>query len=182
MKILVLTGSPRRGGNSDIMASAFCAAAKERGAEVVRFDTAFMRLEMCRACDRCFSGQGACIFDDDFNAIWEALLDADALVIASPVYWYSFPAQLKAAIDKLYSLCVSGRDLQGKQYALIACCEDDNDEAFKGLCFSLDKSMELLKCEKLGQVLVHGVHKKGAVNDTQGPTLAAELASRLVRL
>ena len=63
-----------------------------------------MEIGGCRACETCFSTGKACTFDDDFNKIAPAILEADALVFTMPVYWYSIPAQIKGVIDRIYSL------------------------------------------------------------------------------
>ncbi len=123
-KVVVITGSPRKNGNSFAMTESFIKAAQEKGHSVTRFDAAMMEIGGCRACETCFSTGKACTFDDDFNKIAPAILEADALVFTSPVYWYSIPAQIKGVIDRIYSLVVGGKDISGKECALIACCEE----------------------------------------------------------
>ncbi len=88
-KIVVIIGSPRKNGNSFAMTEAFIKAAKEKGHTVTRFDAALKKVGGCRACETCFSTGKACTFDDDFNTIAPAILEADALVFTMPVYWYS---------------------------------------------------------------------------------------------
>lgn len=105
-RILILTGSPRKGGNSDLMADAFAKGASEPGNIVVRFDTAHKHIQGCRACDNCFSKGKACVFNDDFNELASLMAESDAIVFCTPLYWYSFPTQMKAAIDKFYSFCI----------------------------------------------------------------------------
>ncbi len=175
-KITVLTGSIRRDGNSNAMADAFVKRAESLGHEVTRFDTAFLHIERCRVCNRCYSGGKACVFDDDYNDIARSMEAADGIVLVSPVYWYTFPACLKAAIDKWYSLCRAGKDLAGKKAALISCCEDNTPEAFGGIKASFESSVGLLKCHVVGQVLVHGVNLPGDILRTDGIERAAKLA------
>ncbi len=95
-KIVVITGSPRKNGNSFAMTDAFIQAAEAKGHTVTRFDAAMMKVGGCHACETCFKTGKACSFDDDFNRIAPAILEADALVFTMPVYWYSIPAQIKA--------------------------------------------------------------------------------------
>ena len=102
-KIVVITGSPRKDGNSFAMTDAFIRAAQAKGHTVTRFDAAMMKIGGCHACETCFKTGKACSFDDDFNLIAPAVLEADALVFTMPVYWYSIPAQIKGVIDRLYS-------------------------------------------------------------------------------
>ena len=88
-KIVVIIGSPRKNGNSFAMTEAFIKAVEEKGHTVTRFDAALKKVGGCRACETCFSTGKACTFDDDFNTIAPAILEADALVFTMPVYWYS---------------------------------------------------------------------------------------------
>ena len=100
-KIVVITGSPRKNGNSFAMTDAFIQAAEAKGHTVTRFDAAMKNVGGCRACETCFSTGNACTFDDDFNTIVPAILEANAIVFTMPVYWYSIPAQIKGVIDKM---------------------------------------------------------------------------------
>jgi len=179
-KIVLLTASPRANGNSAAMARAFSRTVQEQGAELVRIDAALCGVKGCIACDNCFKNGRPCCFDDGFNQILEEILSADAIAFASPVYWYTFPAGIKAVIDKFYSLCVAGKDLAGKKCVLMACCEDDDMKAFEGLVFSYKNSMGLLKCEDVGQLLVKNVHKPDAVLSTDACERASKLAEKLL--
>lgn len=107
-KIVVITGSPRREGNSFAMTKAFIERAEARGHQVTRFDAAFRKVGSCRACETCFRTGKACSFDDDFNQLAPVILEADAVVFTMPVYWYSIPAQIKGVIDRLFSFVVGG--------------------------------------------------------------------------
>lgn len=179
-KIVLLTASPRAKGNSSAMAAAFAEEIGQNGAELVRFDTAFSGVKGCIACDRCFENGRACCFDDGFNDIMDAILSADAIAFASPVYWYTFPAGFKAVMDKFYSLCRAGKDLAGKKCVLMSCCEDDDMKAFEGVLFSYKESMGLLRCEDVGQELVKDVHRPGAVLETDAPQRCRQLARELL--
>ena len=132
-KVVVITGSPRKNGNSFAMTESFIKAAQEKGHSVTRFDAAMMEIGGCRACETCFSTGKACTFDDDFNKIAPAILEADTLVFTMPVYWYSIPAQIKGVIDRIYSLVVGGKDISGKECALIACCEEEDLSVLDGV-------------------------------------------------
>ncbi len=175
-KIVVITGSPRRGGNSFVMTESFISAAEAEGCEVKRFDAAFMNLGGCHACETCFSTGRACSFDDDFNTIAPYIEEAEGVVFTLPVYWYSIPAQIKCVIDKLYSFCVAGRDIAGKKCALIACCEEDDMTVLDGVRVPYERSVALLKWKSVGEVLVPGVLNRGDIQKTDGCARAAELA------
>lgn len=114
MKIVVITGSPRKNGNSFAMTEAFIKAAEQRGDTIQRFDAAMLKIGGCHACMTCYKSGKACTFDDDFNRIAPAILEADGIVFTTPVYWYSIPAQIKGVIDRLFSLVIGGKILPAK--------------------------------------------------------------------
>ena len=113
-KIVVITGSPRKNGNSLAMTKAFIEAAEARGHSVTRFDAVSLNVGGCHACETCFRSGKACSFDDDFNSIAPAILKADTIVYTMPVYWYSIPAKIKAVIDKTFPFGMEGENIAGK--------------------------------------------------------------------
>ncbi len=179
-KILVLTGSARKDGNSNRMARAFAEAAEAKGHEVKVIDTAKLRLNFCHACETCYKTGKPCSFDDDFNTIAEDILAADALVFSCPVYWYSAPSQLKAVVDKMFSFVVGGKTDQffGKESALISCCEEEDPTVLDGVRIPFERTSELNKWTVAGEVLVPGVLAAGDVDKTDGLAQAAALADR----
>ncbi len=177
-KIVVITGSPRKNGNSFAMADAFIRAAQANGHTVTRFDAAFQKVDGCRACETCYKTGKACSFDDDFNKLAPSILEADGVVWVTPVYWYSYPAQIKSVIDKLYSLCVGGKDVAGKECALITCCEENDLSVMDGVRIPYERTAALLKWKSVGEVLVPGVLNEGDIGQTDGCQKAAELANR----
>lgn len=177
-KIVVITGSPRKNGNSFAMTEAFIQAAEQAGHSVVRFDAAQMQVSGCQACQACYKTGKACSFDDDFNKIAPAILEADAVVFSMPVYWYSIPAQIKAVIDKMYSFCVAGKDIAGKECALIACCEEEDRTVLDGVRIPIERSAALMKWHMVGEVLIPGVLNEGDIQKTDGCQQAAALAAQ----
>ena len=177
-KIVVITGSPRKNGNSFAMTDAFIKAAEAKGHTVTRFDAAMKNVGGCHACETCFKTGKACSFDDDFNTITSDILEADAVVFTMPVYWYSIPAQVKGVIDRLFSFVVGGKDIAGKECALIACCEEDDMSVMDGVRVPLERSAALLKWHMVGEVLVPGVLNAGDIEKTDGCAQAAALADK----
>lgn len=177
-KIVVITGSPRKNGNSFAMTDAFIKAAEAKGHTVTRFDAAMKNVGGCHACETCFKTGKACSFDDDFNTITSDILEADAVVFTMPVYWYSIPAQVKGVIDRLFSFVVGGKDIAGKECALVACCEEDDMSVMDGVRVPLERSAALLKWHMVGEVLVPGVLNVGDIEKTDGCAQAAALADK----
>lgn len=178
-KIVVITGSPRKNGNSFAMTEAFIKAAETKGHTVTRFDAAMKNLGGCHACETCYKTGKACSFDDDFNTLAPAILEADAVVFTMPVYWYSIPAQIKCVIDRLFSFVVGGKDISGKNCALITCCEEDDMSVMDGVRIPIERSAALMKWHMVGEILIPGVLNPGDINKTDGCNQAAELANKI---
>lgn len=178
-KIVVITGSPRKNGNSFAMTDAFIKAAENRGHTVTRFDAAMKHVGGCHACETCFQTGKACSFDDDFNTIAPAILEADAVMFSTPVYWYTIPAQIKGVLDKMFSFCVAGKDIAEKECGIIACCEENDMSVLDGVRIPLERSAALLKWHMIGEVLIPGVLNVGDIDHTDGCEQAAKLAEKI---
>ncbi len=178
-KIVVITGSPRKKGNSFAMTDAFIKAAETKGHTVARFDAALKTVGGCHACETCFKTGKACSFDDDFNTIAPAILEADAVVFTMPVYWYSIPAQIKGVIDRLFSFVVGGKEISGKECGLIACCEENDMTVMDGVRIPIERSAALMKWHMIGEVLIPGVLNAGEIEKTDGCAQAAALADKI---
>ena len=102
MNILILFGSPRKGGNTELLAEAFAkGASAQHHVEIVSVRD--YKVNPCLGCNACFKANGICAQKDDMTIIYEKMSQADMLVIASPVYFYSISAQLKAIIDRCHN-------------------------------------------------------------------------------
>ena len=103
-RILVLSGSPRRGGNTDALVDAFAEGARRQENEVEVILVCDHDIHPCIGCNTCFSREGnRCFRDDDMTLVYEKLNAADVLILASPVYFYGISAQLKAVVDRLHT-------------------------------------------------------------------------------
>lgn len=108
MNILVVTGSPRKGSNTEQMTDAFAQGATEAGNSVTIRHLSELHVEPCMACDYCFHHDGTCVRKDDMTGLLADVDEADALVVASPIYWFDVSAQAKCFIDRLYARRVTG--------------------------------------------------------------------------
>ncbi len=178
-KILVLTGSPRRGGNSALCADAFIDSARSAGHQVTRFDAGLKRINGCIACQRCYSKGVPCVFADDFNELAPRVEEAEMLVWVTPLYWFSFPAQLKAAIDKMYSFYIGKRDVKIKETMLIVCGETDDRSDFDGILRSYELIGRYLKWENKGTLLITHVNESGDILKTDALEKVRQLARGL---
>ena len=98
-KILILSASPRKGGNSDILCDQFARGAQEAGHRVEKIRVQEKKISPCLACYGC-RGTGVCVQKDDMAAILGKMVEADVLVLATPVYFYSMDGQLNTLIDR----------------------------------------------------------------------------------
>lgn len=102
--IVVLQGSPCRGGNTETLADSFINGAQQAGHKIVKFNVSGMNIQGCTGCHTCSVNEGICCINDDMQEISSHIYECDTLVLASPVYFFSFSAQIKAAIDRLETL------------------------------------------------------------------------------
>lgn len=166
--ILVLTGSARRNGNSDRMADAFIKGVLSVGHEVTKFETARRKIGGCKACKTCWSKGKPCSFQDDFDELAPLLEEADVIVFCTPLYWFSFSTQIKAAIDRMYAYVGKSckRPLKIKESLLLVCGADEGVEVFDGIRATYREIAHYMKWEDKGVLAVQKVNEKGAIEAT----------------
>jgi multimeric flavodoxin WrbA len=127
-KITVLLGSPRKNGNSTILAAQLAEGAKSAGGEVRSFDLSELDIAACSGCGSCQDSPGSgCVIEDGMREVYREVTSADALVFAGPVYWFSVSAQTKIAIDRLYAVGGSSSNLLGgKKFGVILTYADED--------------------------------------------------------
>jgi multimeric flavodoxin WrbA len=132
-KILVLLGSPRKNGNSAILAGQIINGAESGGAEVETIFLHGMNIAPCQSCYACQKPDSTgCAIDDDMQKIYQKIIAADALVIASPVYWFTMSAQTKLLIDRCFGIFAYDKGaFAGKQIA-VAMSYGDTDPFTSG--------------------------------------------------
>ena len=133
-RVLVLLGSPRKKGNSALLAERIAKGAKSVGAKVETLFIHGMKIAPCNSCYACQKPDSkGCSINDDMQAVYKKLLEADAWVIASPVYWFTVSAQTKLSMDRCFALLPRAREaFEGKRIA-IAMSYGDTDP-FKSGC------------------------------------------------
>ena len=176
MKILVLTGSPRKGGNSSTLADNFIKGAEESGHHVERFDAAFKNVHPCIACNAC-GMNGECVFKDDFEFVRKHIVDADVVVFATPMYYFGFSAQLKTVIDRFYA--INGQIHRPKKAALLMTYANTAASEAEPIKKHYETLLNYLGWQDVGQVIASGIWPVGAVNNTDYPQQAYELGKNL---
>ena len=105
MNILILQGSPRKSGNTAWMAEEFKKAAEAAGHKVTLVDVAHKKIAGCLACESCHGkGNGACVQKDDMQEIYPLLAEAEVLVLAAPIYYFTMSAQIQAPLQRVYNM------------------------------------------------------------------------------
>jgi multimeric flavodoxin WrbA len=164
-KILILTGSPRKNGNSDMLADAFMKGAQEMGHTVNKIEVAKLNISGCMACEMCWTKDGACVQCDDMTEIEPLLEIADVLVLVSPLYFFGISAQLKAAVDRFCAYCVGNckKSLRVNESALIMCGECDEERFFSGAIDTYKHTADYMKWEDRGILIATSVSAKGDI-------------------
>jgi len=145
--ILILKGSPRKNGNSSILADQVAAGATAAGAAVESFDLHGMDIRPCDGCDFC-QGSGECAINDDMQLLYPKLLEADGIVIASPIYWCTVSAQTKLCIDRWYALeGAKSSALAGKEIGIVL-SYGDSDPFTSGAINAMRTLQDIFRYEK----------------------------------
>jgi multimeric flavodoxin WrbA len=176
-KVLVISTSMRKGGNSDMLANEFARGAKDAGNEVEVISLVGKELAFCKGCLAC-QKIGKCVISDDAIKIVDKMLTADVIAFATPIYYYEMCGQLKTLLDRansLYTLDYAFRDI----YMLSSAAENDKhvpDRAVSGLegwieCFE--------KARLAGTVFAGGVTDVGDIKNNSALAKAYEMGKSL---
>lgn len=162
MNIVVLSGSPRKGGNTDIMCGVFADAARECGHAVELVPVGRMKIGGCLGCMHCFSYEGECVQKDDMVAVMEKLKSADAVVFASPIYWFDITAQEKAAIDRMFAF--GGTGFPFHKTALLL--NSQSEDVYTAAISMYKDGCAYCKWEDLGIVCIDGMAERGSMESS----------------
>ena len=172
MKILVITGSPRKNGNSSTLEEHFIRGAREAGLEVVRFVAAFRDVHPCVCCNRC-GMNGPCVFKDDFEFVRRHIVDAGMVVFATPMYYFGISAQIKAVIDRFYA--INGQIHVPKKAALLMTYANTAASDAQPIVSHYEVLLNYLGWSDAGRIIASGVWPAGAVEHTNYPEQAYRL-------
>lgn len=192
MDVLALSASPRRDGNSFLLAEAAVEGAREAGhrAELVHLDDHVSHF--LRDCRRCRDDAGRCTIEDGFEVLLrERVLPAGAIIFATPLYWYGIAAQLKTFFDRLFCYIAASepdadqfcRGLVGKRLALMLASEESYPGAPLGVLHELQEYARYTHCEFVGFVQGIGNKRRDVLLDPSDPLgRAREMGRRLTEL
>ncbi len=160
-KVLIISGSPRKGGNSEILCDEFAKGARENGHAVEKISVWEKKISPCLGCYYCKAHGGKCVMDDGMAEVLQKIIDCDVLVLSSPVYFYSVSAQIKAIIDRTVARWteIANKEL----FYIFTAAESDSDTmdgaiaCFRGFAKCIDGY------EEKGILYGRGVYEKGEV-------------------
>jgi multimeric flavodoxin WrbA len=127
-KVLVLSASPRKGGNSEMLCDQFMLGAKEAGNQAEKIFLRDKKINYCVACDGCKRNGGNCVQKDDMAEVLDKMIEADVIVMATPVYFYTMDAQMKTLIDRTYSRYT---EIRNKDFYFIVTAADGRKQAME---------------------------------------------------
>ena len=169
MKILLINGSPRQHGNTDILLDKVAEGVRLAGREAETIRLADLAIHPCIGCGHC-EAEGVCVIDDDMTTLYDQLTRADRVVIGTPVYFYGVTAQTKAFIDRCqalwcrkYLLGQIRLDRDRLRGYLVSVAATDGGRIFDGTRLTVRYLFDALDITYAGELLVRGVEGKGAV-------------------
>ena len=163
-KVLILSGSPRRGGNSDTLCDQFLKGASDARHEVEKYFISSHNIGYCSACYYCQSHDGECCKKDDMTELMPKILEADVLVFSSPVYMYSLSAQLKTVFDRMVAKYEVIRDKE--LYYIMTAAEDEPDTMDTTLACMRGMAACIPGSKEMGFICGKGVYEKGEILET----------------
>ena len=176
-KVIVVSSTPRKGGNSEILAEEFARGAKEAGNVVQFIRVRDLPLRFCTGCLYCQS-HGGCVLQDGMNGLYEEFSSADALAFATPVYYYAVCGQLKTFLDRLNPLFP--RENAFRDVYLLAACADEERSAVDGAVKDMKGWIACFEDARLaGVVYGTGAADAGDIKKTAAPQEAYTFGKNL---
>ena len=177
MKVTVITGSPHRKGTSALLADEFIRGAREASWDTYRFDAAFEQVAPCLGCDRCGMGSAPCVQKDAMGKLLPELLNSQAVVLVTPLYYFGFSAQIKQVIDRFYAC--NYKLTEDKRVFLLATAYDRNEWTMEALTVHYETLVCYLQWKDAGRVLAVGCGVRSDIERSQFPQEAYRLGLSL---
>jgi multimeric flavodoxin WrbA len=168
MKVLGIFGSPRRGGNTDLLLNEALKGAEKENAEVERLYLREFTITPCLECHGC-DDTGNCVILDDMEKIYPKLLEADVIILASPIFFYGVTAWAKALIDRSQALWTRkyllkdpslGKEGKKRKGFFISVGATKGQKIFEGAILTVKYFFDVLNAEYVGELLFRGVESK----------------------
>jgi multimeric flavodoxin WrbA len=179
-QVLGVVGSPRRGGNTEVLVDEVLRGAEEAGATVEKVILSELDISPCRACDGC-AKIGECVQQDDMPALLDKMRQSQVWVLGTPVYWWGPSAQLKAFLDRWYSQQVDSAHaamFRGKRVILVVPMGDADPATARHTVGMFEDALNYVKAELFAAVLATSVNDRGEVRGHPDLLEAARRAGR----
>ena len=174
MKVLGLFGSPRRGGNTDLLLEEMLKGAQSKGAEIERIFLSDWDISGCRECRSC-DATGNCVIQDQMQQIYSRLMGTDYVILASPIFFYGVTAQVKRMIDRCQALWarkyVLKKSPMGKRGAMkrkgwfLSVGGSGGEKVFDGAILTVRYFFDALNVEYAGELTFRRIDAKGALKE-----------------
>ncbi|MFC1964286.1 flavodoxin family protein [Chloroflexota bacterium] len=169
MKILGIMGSPRVKGNTDLLLDEALKGAKSGGAEVEKIVVDKLQIAPCKEYYGCLQ-DGNCVIRDDMDAIYPKLLEADAVIVAAPMFFYAVPAQLKALIDRCQATWARKYVLKNlpesdRRGVFIGVGATRGEKLFEGAVLTIKYFFQAINVKYSDELLVRGVDQRGEIKE-----------------
>jgi len=175
-KVLVLSASPRRGGNSDLLCDQFMLGAKEAGNQAEKIFLGDKKIGYCTGCGSCFTSH-KCVQKDDMAEVLEKMTTADVIVMATPVYFYSMDAQMKTMIDRT---CPRYTEIGNKDIYFIVAAADSRKQAMERTLEGFRGFTSLLSgVKEKGIIYGTGAWKIGDIKESKAMVQAYEMGKTI---
>lgn len=164
MKVIGFSGSPRKNGNTDLLVQEVLAGAAAKGAKTSFYHLNTMKIRPCQADNACKT-DGKCAMQDDMQKLYEEILDADTVVLGSPVYMWQMSAQTKTLVDRFYAFLNPdySSKVAGKNLVLVFAQGNPDMALFQGYFDHTRKMLSFLGFNVKDVVVAAGVMEKGDV-------------------
>lgn len=166
--VLVLSSSPRKGGNSDLLCDQFMQGAQSAGHDAEKIFLMNKKISYCSGCGTCLNGIKNCPQKDDMTEVLDKMVKADVIVMATPVYFYTMCGQMKTFIDRT---CARYTELNDKEFYFIVTAADSSNQAmertleeFRGFTSCLDGPKEKGIIYGTGAWNIGDIKKSDAMN------------------
>jgi multimeric flavodoxin WrbA len=163
-KILAVVGSPRKGGNTDLLVSGIAEGAGVAGAQVEVVRLGELQIRECDGCHACWTGR-PCSKQDDMLALYPKIAASETIVLGTPVYWYGPTALMKGFIDRfVYFNCEANRPMiRGKRAMVALVLEETQEPTWRPVVEFFERSLAYLEMKPAGTIIVPGVGRKGEI-------------------
>jgi len=164
IQVLGIIGSPRLGGNTEILINEILSGAECAGALIEKIILSKLNINPCQACNNC-ERTGQCIYNDDMNEILEKMINSDLWVLGTPIYWWGPTAQFKAFLDRWY--CPQHQNFKGKHVILAIPFGGGHNKYARHTVGLLTDVIEYLSMKLFEIILAPGMDSRGAVSENK---------------